>query len=60
MTKINQEDLNKKLYAAADSTRVQLDGGVYKDYVLTILFLKYLSDLSKKQYKKYQQPYMKG
>ncbi|PIR78636.1 MAG: type I restriction-modification system subunit M [Candidatus Magasanikbacteria bacterium CG10_big_fil_rev_8_21_14_0_10_36_16] len=55
MTKINQEDLNKKLYAAADSTRVQLDGGVYKDYVLTILFLKYLSDLSKKQYKKYQE-----
>lgn len=55
MNNITQEDLNKKLYAAADSSRVQLDGGVYKDYVLTMLFFKYLSDLSKKQENKYRE-----
>ena len=54
MTKITQQELNKKLYAAADSSRVQLDGGVYKDYVLTMLFFKYLSDFSKKQEQKYK------
>lgn len=52
---LTQQELNKKLYAAADSSRVQLDGGVYKDYVLTILFFKYLSDLSKKQHEKYRE-----
>lgn len=55
MIKITQQELNKKLYAAADSSRVQLDGGVYKDYVLTMLFFKYLSDLSKKQEQKYKE-----
>jgi len=48
-TKITQQELNKQLYAAADSSRVSVDGGVYKDYVLTMLFFKYVSDLSKKK-----------
>lgn len=52
---VTQQDLNKKLYAAADSTRVHVDASVYKDYVLTILFFKYLSDLSKKQEEKYKE-----
>lgn len=52
---LTQQELNKKLYAAADSSRVQLDGGVYKDYVLTMLFFKYLSDLSKKHYEEYRE-----
>lgn len=52
---ITQNDLNKKLWNAADSSRVAVDGGIYKDYVLTMLFFKYLSDLSKKQYQKYKE-----
>jgi type I restriction enzyme M protein len=52
---VTQQDLNKKLYAAADSSRVQVDAGVYKDYVLTMLFFKYLSDLSNKQHEKYRE-----
>ncbi|MDO8592738.1 MAG: type I restriction-modification system subunit M [bacterium] len=53
--KITQQDLNKILWAAADSSRTQVDGGIYKDYVLVMLFYKYLSDLSKKQHEKYRE-----
>lgn len=53
MTKITQEDLNKKLWQAADSSRTNVDGGVYKDYVLTMLFFKFVSDLDKKKREKY-------
>lgn len=52
---ITQDDLNKILWSAADSSRTSVDGGIYKDYVLTMLFYKYLSDLSKKQHDKYKE-----
>lgn len=52
--KYTQEGLNKILWEAADSSRTAVDGGVYKDYVLAMLFFKYLSDLSKKQHAKYR------
>ena len=55
MTKITQEHLNKVLWNAADSSRTSLDAGVYKDYVLVMLFYKYLSDLSKVQQEKYKE-----
>jgi len=48
--KYSQEELNNILWAAADSSRMSVDGGIYKDYALTMLFFKYLSDLSKKQH----------
>jgi type I restriction enzyme M protein len=54
-TKFSQEELNKVLWSAADSARASVDAGVYKDYALTMLFFKYISDLSKKQHKKYQE-----
>jgi len=53
--KFTQEDLNNTLWAAADSSRSSLDAGVYKNYVLVMLFYKYLSDLSKKQHEKYKE-----
>lgn len=53
--KYSQEALNKVLWAAADSSRTSVDAGVYKDYVLAMLFFKYLSDLSKKQHEKYRE-----
>lgn len=52
--KYTQAELNKTLWSAADSSRTNLDASVYKDYVLVMLFYKYLSDLSKKQYNKYK------
>lgn len=48
-TKITQQDLNKILWQAADSSRTSVDAGIYKDYVLTMLFFKYVSDLSKQK-----------
>ena len=45
MAKITQDDLNKLLWAAADSARGTVDGGVFKDYVLALLFYKYMSDM---------------
>ncbi len=53
--KYTQEDLNKILWDAADSSRTQVDAGIYKDYVLSILFFKYLSDLSKKKRNEYKE-----
>jgi type I restriction-modification system DNA methylase subunit len=43
-TEYTQDQLNKTLWNAADSSRSSVDGGVYKDYALTMLFFKYLSD----------------
>jgi len=51
--KYTQEDLNKILWGAADSSRTQVDAGIYKDYALSMLFFKYLSDLSKKKHQEY-------
>lgn len=53
--KYTQEDLNKTLWAAADSSRSSVDGSVYKDYALTMLFLKYISDLNKKRHDEYKE-----
>ncbi len=53
--KYTQEDLNKILWDAADSSRTQVDAGIYKDYVLAMLFFKYLSDLSKKKHDEYKE-----
>lgn len=53
MTKqYSQEDLNKVLWSAADSSRSSVDAGIYKDYALTMLFFKYLSDKSKAEQEK--------
>lgn len=47
MAKITQDDLNKLLWAAADSARGVVDASVFKDYVLALLFYKYMSDMHK-------------
>ncbi len=53
--KITQEDLNKTLWAGADSSRGTVEASTFKNYVLAMLFYKYLSDVSDakiEQYKK--------
>ena len=47
--KYTQDEINNKLWAAADSSRGTVDGGVFKDYILSFLFYKYISDLHKKE-----------
>jgi len=43
--KITQKDINDAVWKACDTFRGSIDPSVYKDYVLTMLFLKYLSDV---------------
>jgi len=45
MAKITQKDINDAVWKACDTFRGSIDPSVYKDYVLTALFLKYLSDV---------------
>lgn len=53
--KYTQDELNKILSSPADSSRSSVDGGVYKDYALAMLFFKYLSDLSNKKRAEYKE-----
>ncbi len=55
--KYSQEELNKTLWSAADSSRGTVDGGVYKDYVLLLLFYKYISDLHQHTLEKLKERY---
>ena len=52
--KYTQEDLNKTLWESADSSRIQLNAADYMNYVLPMLFLKYLSDKSKQRHDEYK------
>ena len=54
---INQNDINKVVWAACDSFRGIVDPSIYKDYVLTMLFLKYISDVWLDHYERYQAEY---
>jgi type I restriction enzyme M protein len=44
-TAIRQESINAAVCAACDTFRGVVDASVYRDYVLTMLFLKYVSDV---------------
>lgn len=54
MDQIKQDDINKAVWAACDSFRGTVDPSIYKDYVLTMLFLKYISDVWQDHYDQYQ------
>jgi type I restriction enzyme M protein len=49
-----QDDLNKILWDSANSSRSQLNAADYMNYVLPMLFLKYLSDKSKSAHEEYK------
>ena len=44
MSKTSQETINGIAWKACDTFRGKMDSSQYKDYVLTMLFVKYLSD----------------
>ncbi|MBM5572096.1 MULTISPECIES: type I restriction-modification system subunit M [Deefgea] len=54
---INQDDINKALWAACDTFRGTISADTYKDFVLTMLFLKYISDVWQDHYDGYQAEY---
>ena len=48
--KITQGDINSAVWKACDTFRGSIDPSIYKDYVLTMLFVKYLSDVRDDKY----------
>ncbi len=55
--KISQKDINDAVWKACDTFRGSIDPSVYKDYVLTMLFIKYLSDVHDDKYETYLEKY---
>ncbi|UYM16967.1 type I restriction-modification system subunit M [Endozoicomonas euniceicola] len=42
---INQQEINNTVWKACDTFRGTVDPSIYKDFILTMLFLKYISDM---------------
>lgn len=55
--KISQDSINSAVWAACDTFRGTVDPSIYKDYVLTMLFVKYLSDVWQDHYDNYKEEY---
>ena len=55
--KTTQEQINNTLWRAADTFRGKIDSSLYKDYILVMLFVKYLSDVYKEHYEEYKEKY---
>jgi len=56
-TQINQEDINKAVWGACDTFRGTISPDIYKDFILTMLFLKYISDVYKDEYNQLVEQY---
>ncbi len=54
---IKQEKINQLAWKACDTFRGVMDPAQYKDYILTFLFLKYVSDVWKDKKEQYIQRY---
>ncbi|NAZ35199.1 type I restriction-modification system subunit M [Rubellimicrobium sp. CFH 75288] len=54
---ITQSQINQTAWAACDSFRGAVDAGQYKDYILVMLFLKYISDLWNDHVETYRRQY---
>jgi len=54
---LTQQDVNNTAWAACDTFRGAVDPAQYKDYILVMLFLKYISDLWADHYAEYQREY---
>ncbi len=51
MEKVSQEEINRILWKACDTFRGAVDAADYKNYILVMLFLKYISDVWQDHYK---------
>ena len=51
MNKTTSQDVIKIVWKACDTFRGTMDSSKYKDYILTMLFVKYLSDFYKEKLK---------
>ena len=55
--KTDQSQINRVVWKACDTFRGVIDPSQYKDYILTMLFLKYVSDVYKAKYSEYLNRY---
>lgn len=54
---ITQQQVNQAAWAACDTFRGAVDPAQYKDYILVMLFLKYISDLWADHVRQYKEQY---
>ena len=52
--RLQQKDINTAAWAACDTFRGVMDAAGYKDYILVMLFLKYISDTWQAHYDQYK------
>lgn len=57
MTALRQDDILTAVWRACDTFRGAVDATQYKDYVLTALFLKYISDVRRKHVEEFRREY---
>lgn len=55
--KVTQDQINNVLWQACDTFRGTIDSSTYKDYILVMLFIKYMSDTYKEHYEEYYKRY---
>jgi type I restriction enzyme M protein len=55
--KLSQATINQQVWKACDSFRGTIDAAQYKDYILTMLFLKYITDVNKEKKEEYFKKY---
>jgi len=55
--KVSQSAINNALWAACDTFRGTISADTYKDFILTMLFLKYISDVWQDHYDGYKAEY---
>lgn len=51
-SRVNQDEINKAVWNACDTFRGVISADTYKDFILTMLFLKYLSDVYRDEHNK--------
>jgi type I restriction enzyme M protein len=56
-TETTQQEINDTVWRACDTFRGTIDPGQYKDYILVMLFLKYLTDLRDDKREEYSAKY---
>lgn len=54
---VEQTDINSAAWSACDTFRGVVDPAQYKDYILVMLFLKYISDVWADHYEEYRSQY---
>ena len=55
--KLTQDTINNQVWKACDTFRGTIDATQYKDYILTMLFVKYISDVLKEKKEEYTTKY---